>query len=60
MDTETFKIITDTFGNVAFPIACCIALFWQINKQNNEIKNAIENNTKVLTELTTLIKVLVK
>lgn len=57
MDIDTLNAITNLFSNVAFPIGCCIALFWTLTKQNQEIKNAIENNTKVLTELTTLIKI---
>ena len=57
MDVENINIIANLFSNVAFPIGCCIALFWVLQKQNNEIKQAIENNTKVLTELTTLIKI---
>ena len=55
MDNETFKILTDTFNNVCFPIACCIALFWTLAKQNKELKQAIDKNTNVLTELKTII-----
>lgn len=57
MEVDTLTAITNLFSNVAFPVGCCIALFWTLTKQNQEIKNAIENNTKVLTELTTLIKI---
>ena len=60
MENETLNIITETFSNVAFPVAVCVALFWILAKQNNEIKTAIENNTKVLIELTTIIKLLQK
>lgn len=60
MDNETLNIIVETFSNVAFPVAVCIALFWILARQNNEIKTAIENNTKVLIELSTIIKLLQK
>lgn len=60
MENETLNIITETFSNVAFPVAVCVALFWILAKQNHEIKTAIENNTKVLIELTTIIKLLQK
>ena len=42
MDIDTLNAITNLFSNVAFPIGCCIALFWTLTKQNQEIKNAIE------------------
>lgn len=60
MDNETLNIISNIFANVGFPVAVCVALFWLLSKQNNEIKIAIENNTKVLIELTTIIKLLQK
>lgn len=56
MDTETLNIFSNIFANVCFPIAACIALFWFLVKQNKELKNAVDNNTKVLTELKTIIQ----
>lgn len=56
MDTETLNIFSNLFANVCFPTAACIALFWFLVKQNKELKNAIDNNTKVLAELKTLLK----
>lgn len=51
-------IIMDLISNFGFPIACCCALFWRMIKQDeahkeeiNAMKNALENNTLVLTRL---------
>lgn len=50
-------------GNYAFPIVACIGLFWKLNKDQdrhaeemNAIRASLDNNTKVLTELVTLMK----
>lgn len=54
-------------SNVGFPIAVCCVLFYYINTQNEKHKQEIDKlsetlqgNTKVLTELCTLIKTLIK
>lgn len=54
-------------SNLGFPIAVCIALFYYMNKQNerhshetDKLSETVQANTKVLTELCTLIKTLVK
>lgn len=64
MDAGTIIQLVSTLG---FPVVMCGALFWYIVNQNakhdNEVKaltTTLENNTKVLTELSTLIKTLVK
>lgn len=56
MDNESFKIFTDVFNNVCFPIACCIALFYLHFKQVANLTKAINENTKVLNELKTIIE----
>lgn len=55
MDTGTIVQIISSFG---FPIACCVAMFWQNNKLNESHKNetsklneAINNNTIALNHL---------
>lgn len=60
MDTQT---IIQLISNVGFPIAMCVALFYYMIKQRQEhsvelenLRNTLEENTKVLTELSTLIK----
>lgn len=59
--------IISLISNVGFPVAVCIALFFYMEKQNERHQNetdklneTVQSNTKVLTELCTLIKTLVK
>lgn len=44
--------ITTLITTVGFPIAACIALFWQ----NIKMSEMIQNNTSAILELTTIIK----
>lgn len=62
MDAQT---VTQLISSVGFPVVMCGALFWYMVKQRQahqeemeHLKDTISENTKVLTELTTLIKVL--
>jgi hypothetical protein len=62
MDANTIIQIISSLG---FPIVMCGALFWYMVKQRQahqeeteHLKDTIAENTKVLAELTTLIKVL--
>lgn len=50
--------ISQLIGTVGFPITMCIALFWKINKQdeqnqeqNRQMSEAVNNNTLVVTRL---------
>ena len=59
--------IVSLISNVGFPVAVCVALFFYMEKQNEHNQNetdklneTVQSNTKVLTELCTLIKTLVK
>lgn len=59
--------IINIISNVGFPIAVCLVMFYYMNKQSEKHKQEIDKlsetlqgNTKVLTELCTLIKTLVK
>ena len=48
---DVVNTITQLISNVGFPIACCIVLFWQMNKQResmDELKNTIEKNSTIL------------
>lgn len=54
-------------SNVGFPVAVCVALFFYMEKQDERHQNetdklneTVQSNTKVLTELCTLIKTLIK
>lgn len=59
--------IISLVSNVGFPVAVCIALFFYMEKQNerhqqetDKLNETVQSNTKVLTELCTLIKTLIK
>lgn len=55
MDANTIATLV---GSLGFPIVCCIALFWFITKLTSQhkeeiekLREAIDNNTKVMTEV---------
>ena len=55
MDTSTIVQIISSLG---FPIACCVAMFWQNNKLNeshkeevSKLNEAINNNTIALNHI---------
>jgi hypothetical protein len=59
--------IISLISNVGFPVVVCIALFFYMERQNerhqqetDKLNETVQSNTKVLTELCTLIKTLVK
>lgn len=47
MDVQTITQIISTLG---FPIACCIALFWYINKTLKDFTRDIQQAVDKLTE----------
>lgn len=58
-----YQNIAGLISSVGFPIAACIAIFWQMNKQAEQHKqemdkmtDALTNNTAAIVELSTLIK----
>lgn len=56
MEFSDVEILGKLFNNTLFPVAVCIILFKYITQQNKEMQKTIENNTKVLNELATIIK----
>ena len=57
-----FSSITSIISQVGFPIACCIYLIYSNNKQNDKnaeevekLRQTIENNTKVMIELKSML-----
>lgn len=55
MDTDAIMQLVSTLG---FPIACCIAMFWQNNRLNeshkeevSKLNEAINNNTIALNHI---------
>ena len=59
----TFASIISAISTVGFPIAACVILYLQQIKQNQfyqnqyaQLKEAVDNNTKIMGELLTKIK----
>lgn len=58
---ETINMIAMLINQVGFPIACCAIMFWYLNKEResheqevNSLKEALNSNTQILTELKTM------
>ena len=49
------ELIAELITQQLFPIAMCLLLCYYINTTTKEYTNAIENNTKAIVELTTLV-----
>lgn len=61
------QMVMNMISTLGFPIVVAVALFWYINKQNenhkeeiNGLRETIQDNTNILHELKELIKVLAK
>lgn len=48
---EVIDIFTRLVSNIGFPIACCIMLYIQNNKQMKELTEAVNNNTIAISSL---------
>ena len=58
-----YGAVVEIINSVGFPIACCVALFYQNHKQDErydqqmkELSKVIETNTLTLTELCTRLE----
>lgn len=51
-----YNSIVALVGSLGFPIVACIGLFWMINTTMKEFKETVAENTKAMTELTTIVK----
>lgn len=58
-------IIIDAISTLGFPIVVCAALFWYINKQNENhkeeitaLRSTVEENTNIIHEVKELIKLI--
>lgn len=47
--------IVSVISTLGFPIVCCVALFWMINKNLKALASAVEKNTEATANLVTLI-----
>lgn len=62
-----YDLLINAISTLGFPIIVACALFWYINKQNenhreeiNALRDTIGENTNILHELKELIKVIAK
>lgn len=60
-----YDVIMNAITTVGFPIVVCAALFWYINKQNENhkseteaLRKTVEENTTIIHEVKELIKLL--
>ena len=58
-----FETVMSIIGDKAFPIACCIILFWSTYKEREnhkaemqQITTALNNNTNALIELKDIVR----
>lgn len=51
-----YNSIVALVGSLGFPIVACIGLFWMVNTTMKEFKETVAENTKVMTELVTIVK----
>lgn len=62
-DGMEFEQILTLVGNYAFPICCCVYLFWSIGKEReahkaemDKMTEALNNNTIALTKIEELVR----
>ncbi len=53
MDVNAITTFISTLG---FPIVCCGALFWMINKNLKALTSAVEKNTEATSRLVTMVQ----
>lgn len=53
-----FSAVSQLISSVGFPIAACVALFWQMNRESNQhkeemdaLKESLNQNTLAITKL---------
>lgn len=61
---DVFEVVKDLISNVGFPIACVIAMFWQMEKERAAHKEesvtwveALNRNTSVMERIMTVLGV---
>ena len=61
------NVILQAISTVGFPICACAALFWMVNKQDenhkseiNALRDVLQQNTQALTELRSYLEYIKK
>ena len=64
---EWLNVLSNLIGNLGFPIVCCGALFWYVNKRDERhyqelesLKNTVSQNSEILKELKLLISAFIQ
>lgn len=47
--------VTTLIQSLGFPIVCCGALFWKMNKQDEQHKNEVDKITDAVSQMTIAI-----
>lgn len=63
---DLMQALTDIISNLGFPIVCCGALFWYVNKRDErhyqeleQLKETVAQNSEILKEVKILISAFV-
>lgn len=64
---QALSYITEFISSVGFPIACCGAMFWYVNKRDERhyqelesLKSTVAQNSEILKELKMLISAFIQ
>lgn len=49
--------VVQAISSLGFPIVTCLLCFWYINKTTEDLRNAIDNNTRVMTKIITKLNI---
>lgn len=52
-----FATVVSAVSSVGFPIVVCLVCFWYINKNSENMRETIDNNTRVMTRICTILKI---
>ena len=57
---DMVDVISQLISNVGFPIAAFCLMFWMLNTTMKEMREASEQNTVAISELTAMVKTLIE
>ena len=57
---DVVDMVSQLISNVGFPIAAFCLMFWMLNTTLKEMREASEQNTAAISELTTMVKTLIE
>lgn len=51
-----YEVITQLIGNLGFPIACCAAMFWMMEKDREEHREESKQFVAAINQLTIMVE----